>query len=186
MDALLQAGVETIWLTASTSGRALYEKNGFSSIDTVLRWVGTGRQRHVAHVLPPEQDGLTGVSHDLDAHAWGDQRASLLDVTACRGRQLQNESGFMVQQPCGAAVQFGPFSAADAGSAERLFEAAAGTVALGTKILVDAPVSNRSAQRLFQRRNMRIAGSNELMYAGKKPAYRPELIYGLATMGSCG
>jgi hypothetical protein len=33
---------------------------------------------------------------------------------------------------------------------------------------------------------MRISGSNELMYAGVKPAYQSEYIYGLATMGSCG
>jgi ribosomal protein S18 acetylase RimI-like enzyme len=185
-EALWQEGVETIWLTASLSGRALYEKNGFSSIDTVLRWVGSGRQRHAAHVSPPEQDALADFSHELDTHAWGDQRAKLLEVTARRGRRMQNESGFIVQQPCGNAVQFGPFSAADAGSAERLFEDATGTVAQGTKILVDVPFSNRAAQRIFRRSKMRIAGSNELMYAGKKPAYRPELIYGLATMGSCG
>jgi hypothetical protein len=33
---------------------------------------------------------------------------------------------------------------------------------------------------------MRVTGSTELMYAGVKPDYRPEMLYGLATMGSCG
>lgn len=185
LEALQQAGAETVWLTASKSGRALYEKNGFSSIDTVIRWVGRGRQRHDAPAGSTEQ-AASGPLHGLDARAWGDRRAALLDATSCRGRLVQNESGFIVQQTCGDAVQFGPFTAVDVGSAERLFEEASRTVALGAKIVLDAPVSNRAALGLFNRRKMRIAGSNLLMYAGKKPEYRAELIYGLATMGSCG
>ena len=186
LEALQLAGVKTIWLTASKSGRSLYEKYGFSSVDTIIRWIGTGRQRHAAHVATPERAALAGSSYDLDAHAWGDRREMLLDRTVRRGWLQQNDAGFIVQQPCGDAVQFGPFSAADIGSAERFFEEASRTVTLGTKFLLDAPVSNRAALRLFNRRKMRIAGSNILMYAGKKPEYRPELIYGLATMGSCG
>jgi len=186
LETLWAAGVETIWLTASKTGQSLYEKHGFSRIDTIIRWVGTGRQRHAAPCGSAEQSGLTGTSYDLDTHVWGDRRSTLLQATAGRGRLLQNESGFIVLQPCRDTVQFGPFSSIDAGSAEHLFDAAAGRVAKGTKVLLDAPVSNRSALRLFNRRNMRIAGSNLLMYAGRKPDYRPDLIYGLATMGSCG
>jgi hypothetical protein len=33
---------------------------------------------------------------------------------------------------------------------------------------------------------MRISGNNDLMYAGKKPHYHSEYLFGLATMGSCG
>ena len=53
-------------------------------------------------------------------------------------------------------------------------------------VCLDAPASNRTGLLLFNRNRMRISGSNELMYAGVKPAYLPEYIYGLATMGSCG
>ena len=186
LEALQLAGVKTVWLTASKSGRSLYERYGFSSVDTVIRWVGTGRQRHAARAAIPQRAALAGSSYDLDAQGWGDRRETLLDRTAGRGWLQECETGFIVQQPCGDAVQFGPFSAADTGSADRLFEEASRAVTLGTKFLLDAPVSNRAALRLFNRRNMRIAGSNILMYAGKKPEYRPELIYGLATMGSCG
>lgn len=95
-------------------------------------------------------------------------------------------AGFVVMQPCGDAWQFGPFSALDAGSAGRLFDDAALAALPGTTLIADAPASNRSALRLYRRRNMRIAGSTELMYAGRKPSFHPELIYGLATLGSCG
>lgn len=184
--ALQEHAAETIWLTASKKGAPLYEKHGFTSIDTVVRWVGTGSQRHAEACVTTSQEWLAGSSYNLDVHAWGDRRAALLDATARRGMLFQDDSSLLIRQPCGDSVQFGPFSAEDAESAARLFNAASRTVSLGMKYLVDVPASNRSALRLFNRRKMRIAGSNLLMYAGKKPAYQPELIYGLATMGSCG
>jgi hypothetical protein len=39
---------------------------------------------------------------------------------------------------------------------------------------------------MFTDRQFAVSGTTELMYAGARPDYRPELIYGLATMGSCG
>jgi GNAT superfamily N-acetyltransferase len=186
LEALQEHSAETIWLTASKAGAPLYEKQGFSSVDTVVRWVGTGSQRPVEPLGTTGQGSLASTSLNLDILAWGDRRASLLDVTTRRGTLFQHDSGLLIRQPCGNAVQFGPFSAEDGGSAERLFDEASGNVSFGMKFLVDAPASNREALRLFNRKKMRIAGSTQLMYAGKKPAYRPELIYGLATMGSCG
>jgi ribosomal protein S18 acetylase RimI-like enzyme len=186
LEALQSIGVDTIWLTASPSGTPLYEKYGFSSIDTIIRWVGTGRQRNAAPFGIHEPDGLVGSSLDLDAQAWGDRRKTVLETTARRGKLVQNESGFLVLQPCGASVQFGPFSALDAATAECLFADAATTMASGTTVVLDAPASNRSALRLFNHKKMKIAGTTSLMYAGKNPEYRPELIYGLATTGSCG
>jgi ribosomal protein S18 acetylase RimI-like enzyme len=186
LNSLRAVGVETIWLTASKSGRSLYEKHGFGSIDTIVRWVGSGRGRPVAQDQSANREVLTALSHGLDAQAWGDCRSTLLETTTGRGRLLQNEAGMIVLQPCGTALQIGPFSASDADSAERLFDSAARTFGLGTKIMVDAPASNRAALQLFNRRKMRIAGNNELMYAGRKPEYCPKYLYGLATMGSCG
>lgn len=186
LDALHADGAETVWLTASKAGKSLYEKYGFSGIDTVIRWVGTGRQRHADAGFCDKGTSLLTAVSGIDCRAWGDRRDTLLTATVNRGQLLFGETGFVVMQPSMEARQFGPFAALDAGCAERLFDAAAKTVALGTKVLLDAPASNRSALRLYNRRNMRIAGSSELMYAGRRPDYRPELIYGLATMGSCG
>jgi len=185
MGVLQAAGVGTFWLTASNSGRSLYEKYGFNSLDAVVRWSGTGRRRHAGHTRHTELTASTSVS-GIDRQAWGDRRDALLEVTAGRGRLLLEESAFMVIQPCGADIQFGPFSALDSGVAECLCDAALGSVPQETRVYIDAPLSNRSAMRLFSRRGMRITGSTELMYAGARPDYRPEMLYGLATMGSCG
>lgn len=185
MEALHDSGVETIWLTASSSGQALYEKYGFRSIDRIIRWVGTGRERHCADsvaVCP----GALALSINIDAFAWGDNRKALLEATASRGQLIQRESGFIVRQQFGDIVQLGPFSTMDAGDAEQLLDEGLRTVPSGTKVCIDAPVSNSTVLTLYNRRRMRISGSNELMYAGTRPAYRAENIYGLATMGSCG
>ncbi|NTV49086.1 MAG: GNAT family N-acetyltransferase [Geobacteraceae bacterium] len=186
LEALRAAGAQTIWLTASKSGTPLYEKHEFKRIDTIVRWVGTGRQRHGVHVDKSKHNPLMAPSHNLDTRAWGDRRDVLLKATSHRGQILQNESGFIVQQPCGEAVQFGPFASLDTQSAVRLFDEAVGAVAVGTKIFLDVPRSNSAAARHMLRRGMQVCGSNELMYAGTRPDYRPELLYGLATMGSCG
>ena len=186
LEALRTAGAQTIWLTASKSGTPLYEKHGFKRVDTIIRWVGTGRQRHTVHRDKYKQGFLVVASHDLDSNVWGDCREVLLNATARRGQPLQNESGFIVRQQCGKAVQFGPFASLDANSAVRLFDEAVGNVDVGTKIFLDVPLSNRAAVRILNRRGMHVCGSNELMYAGTRPDYRPELLYGLATMGSCG
>ena len=182
VEALRSAGAQTIWLTASKSGIHLYEKHDFIQIDTISRWVGTVRGRHGKNC----QNKLSKASYDLDALAWGDRRMALLEVTAGRGAVWQNESGFIVLQPCEDTVHLGPFSVLGSRSAESLFAAAIASLPGGTKILVDAPMSNRSASRFFSRRNMAVAGSSALMYAGKKPDYQPDLLYALATMGSCG
>lgn len=186
MEALRAAGVETIWLTASASGMPLYQKHGFERLDTIIRWAGTGRQRHAAHEHSGGNSYSSSLAGSLDCQAWGDRRDALLQETIGRGRLVVEESGFVVVQPCGDARQFGPFMAQDSAAAERIFYTALRTIPLDCKIYLDAPVSNRVALRMFNRRRLRLAGTTELMYAGTRPGYHPELIYGLATMGSCG
>ena len=183
---LRMAGAQTMWLTASKSGAPLYEKHGFSRIDTIIRWVGTGRQRYAAHDRRSDWDASKSRMSGIDCQAWGDRRDALLAAAVGRGRLLLEESAFAVIQPCGAARQLGPFSALDSGAAEQLFDAALRTIPLGTRISLDSPASNCAALRMFNRKRLKIAGTTELMYAGIRPDYRPELLYGLATMGSCG
>ena len=186
LEALGEAGVKTYWLTASEMGQPLYERNGFSSIDTIVRWVGTGRQHHLSSAQNVESLAPPSSILSADRHCWGDRREPLLAATVERGWVVQEESGFIVVQPCGEALQLGPFTALDCGTAEVLLEKALRSIPLGAKIFLDAPASNRPALCLFNRKGMRIAGRNELMYAGDRPDYRPEMLYGLATMGSCG
>lgn len=186
LEVLRMNGAQTIWLTASKSGAPLYEKYGFRRIDTVVRRVGAGRQRHGMNTRQSNWKESGAVACGIDCQGWGDRRDALLAVTVSRGRLLREESGFAAIQPCGDGWQLGPYSALDSGTSERLLDVALRSLPPGAKIFVDSPASNRAAQRMFSRKKMRISGTTELMYAGMRPDYRPELIYGSATMGSCG
>ena len=186
LQVLCEAGADTVWLTASKQGQSLYEKHGFKVIDTINRWSGTGRQRHQEHPPMAGIDCREMSVDSIDCQVWGDRRDVLLAATIGRGMVLNHQSGFLVMQPCGAATQLGPFSALDGKGAETLFDAALCTVYGGVNLYLDAPTSNRSALRLFNRYRLRITGTTELMYAGKRPNFHPEYLYGLATMGSCG
>lgn len=186
LERLRESGVETVWLTASKAGMPLYRKSGFTRIDTIIRWSGNGRQQHAAPRAMAAGTAVDPLLNDIDGLVWGDRRAALLSVTAGRGRLMRRESGFVVIQPCGDAWQLGPFSAPGYRTADALLKTALHAIPYETPVCLDAPASNRTALLLFNRSRMRISGSAELMYAGVKPAYRPELLYGLATMGSCG
>lgn len=184
--ALKHAGAVTLWLTASKMGIEMYKKHGFTVIDTIVRWSGVGRHRHAGYESTAEPTGTLAAMCRIDSRTWGDTRADLLRTTVARGTSIHAESGFAVVQPCGEAIQIGPFSALDTETAELLLDKALRMAVKGKKICVDAPASNRPALRLFNRKGLRISGTNDLMYAGVRPDYRPEMLYGLATMGSCG
>ena len=69
VEALRAAGVKTFWLTASDSGKALYEKYGFKSIDTVVRWSGAGRRRQVESALRTRSCGSATSVSSIDCQA---------------------------------------------------------------------------------------------------------------------
>jgi GNAT superfamily N-acetyltransferase len=186
LEGLQNSGVDTVWLTASNAGMPLYQKFGFTRIDTIIRWSGSGRKRRDSQETEKLTDTLDGELADLDGKAWGDLRENLLSVTAERGTVIRQKSGFAVVQPGRDAWQLGPFSAPGYSSADALLKSALLAIPNGAPVCLDMPAANRTACLLYARNRMRICGSNELMYAGGVPQYRPELIYGLATMGSCG
>jgi GNAT superfamily N-acetyltransferase len=178
---LRDVGAETFWLTASKMGKALYERHGFGCVDTIIRWTGrVGEQACPAHAAKGVWDAA------LDQLGWGDRRTGLLAATARRGTVLAGDGAFAAIQPCGQAVQIGPFSALSPDRAACLLDEALNSLPAGTTVYIDTPACNRGAVALLQERDFINHGTNVLMYAGVKPDYRPEYVYGLATMGSCG
>lgn len=184
--ALKFAGTETIWLTASVVGKALYEKHGFKRVDTISRWSGSAARNQSASDMELGSSGSTPAVIGMDSRAWGDRRDVLMEAVAGRGALLVSEGGFLVVQSCGESLQVGPFTAGECGEAEWLLDSALAMIPRGTRICIDSPNLNQGALQVFTAKGFRIIGSNELMFSGVKPAYRPELIYGLATMGSMG
>jgi len=181
LDALAAAGAETVWLTASRQGKPIYERFGFVVVDVINRWVGKGLwngagTRHV---------GDLSAIIETDRAGWGDRREHLLAASLERGRLYGADDAFLVSQPCGDSVQFGPWGGSGV-SGPLLLEEALLEAGKGTRVVLDVPVRNTWLTSLLLGRGFTIGGSTLLMCRGNEPAYNPELIGALASMGSMG
>lgn len=188
LQELCAMGARTVWLTASAMGKKLYERQGFRRIDSIQRWCSSPPRTRLIRPGSRERSERTSraARTSLDCLGWGDRRSALLKATVERGEVMELNRGFVAIQPVGDGILLGPFAARDAATAGRLLEQALTTALPGKKIYLDTPVTNRLARRLLTVKNLDVIGCTELMYVGMRPDYRPEHIYGLATMGSCG
>ena len=179
MHVLQGNGTSTVWLTASIYGRPIYERNGFRLCDQVRRWErpGESEKQHMPTVvmLPDWQE--------IDYLGWGDARNELLAYAVANGTAVGAEKGFLVLQRLGNSEQIGPFGALNSTAAEQLLEQ---MLPVAGRVLLDVPSSNRPASKLLTSRGFTVSSEVDLMYAGQPPAYHPEHIFGLASMGSMG
>ncbi len=181
IDALLCAGVKTVWLTASAKGVDLYRKLGFVTVDSINRWVGEGGAVYTPFFAAPVEREVIA---EVDAYGWGDRREALLQVTSSRGRVFCGESSFLCTQHWEGGMQVGPWGALGDEQAAALFELALGST--GEPIFLDVPAGNVAAASLLARKGFSIRSNNALMYLGVVPAYLPQSVYALASMGSMG
>lgn len=96
------------------------------------------------------------------------------------------ESGFLICHPCGDGTQLGPWGSRSVVAAPRLLERALLPTGKPVSLFLDVPEKNLSAAALLEAHGFMRSGSTQLMYRGRKPDYRPGMIYGLASMGSFG
>lgn len=185
MAAVLQrlddSGCPTVWLTASNDGAPLYRSLGFVAIDTVCRWRISGTLTAPA----PEAVDLES-AQQLDRMGWGDSRQLLFAGGEQEAGWLFGSDAFLRCLPAGEGLLFGPWGGNTATGAGRLLEQIMARVSGAGVIHVDAPTMNPAAGRLLSGCGFREQGGTLLMYRGQRPAYRPELIYGLASLGSYG
>lgn len=175
------SGTETVWLTASSDGAPLYRTLGFVPIDTIERWRTTGSLQTAFHRAVDLEPVAV-----LDAHGWGDSRARLFaGIQDCAGWLLRKD-GFLRCLPVGAGLQLGPWGALSGRGAAELLATTMKAVSGEGAIFLDSPQQNRAAARLLQMHGFTRSGETLLMYRGTLPAYRPELVYALASMGSYG
>ncbi|MRR55366.1 MAG: GNAT family N-acetyltransferase [Deltaproteobacteria bacterium] len=180
LDLLEQAGTRTIWLTASESGRPIYERHGFLAIDTVHRWLAKGQ------ILAGAPDSDYRGMLALDETGWGDRREELLRATINHGSSTLLPGGFLIRQRWGNAIQIGPWSSSNPRVAQQLLTNTITPTVDGPRIFLDVPEGNCEATKLMYGTGFSRQSSTTLMYRGEKPAYSPERIYALASMGSMG
>jgi len=179
MQVLQRTGVVTVWLTASKYGRPIYERSGFCVCDQIRRWEGLGGEP----VPSPPVKKMNPGWEEIDFLGWGDERNALLAHAAEGGLVTGTESGFLVLQSVGSRRQIGPYGALDTRTAEMLMER---VQQHGGTTMLDVPAANRAASKILTSRGFTVSSEVDLMYAGQPPAYHPECIYGLASMGSMG
>lgn len=181
LQALSDAGAETVWLTASEAGKPIYERAGFRTVDQIRRHCGE---------IPP--DGAmdspplrTSASfHEVDRYGWGDDRSGLLKKVSEEGVLRTDGSGFVVLQPVDGRIMAGPWGGRDPDRTGRLLMLCGSSPPL--PVFVDSPAGNRKASRTLATLGFSVTGETWLMYRGTEPDYHPEAVWGLATMGSCG
>lgn len=178
-EILQNKGIATIWLTASAAGRPIYERSGFQVCDQVRRWEKEGSQHEHNNALVP----VTADWQEIDYLGWGDARNDLLAYAAANGTTIGAEEGFLVMQQLGNGSQIGPFGALSYTVAASLLEK---VISGFGRVVLDVPALNRNAGRLLTSNGFTVSSEVDLMYAGQAPAYHPEHIYGLASMGSMG
>jgi GNAT superfamily N-acetyltransferase len=182
LEALRLGGAETVWLTASADGKPIYERLGFRELDVINRWMGTGLKGYTE-----QNDGISlEEAISLDGHGWGDRRHALISAAFARGKVFGVPSGFLVMQGDGALVQGGPWGCTNVDKAAKLLDAALAANAGSYEIAFDVPGENLVATELLAFRGFSIVGRTSLMFCGAIPAYRPELVFALGSMGSMG
>jgi ribosomal protein S18 acetylase RimI-like enzyme len=182
LDALGRAGTETVWLTASADGKPIYERLGFCELDVISRWKGTGLKRYTEL-----NDGIyLEKAIAMDGLGWGDRRDALLSAIFARGKVFAVEDGFLVLQGDGAQMQGGPWICTDCSNARTLLDAALAENAGTGEIAIDVPGKNNAASALLLANGFAVTGRTSLMFYGAMPDFRPEIVFGLGSMGSMG
>ncbi|HJV35906.1 GNAT family N-acetyltransferase [Geomonas sp.] len=180
MSALQASGVETIWLTASEQGVGIYRRLGFAAIDHIHRWTGRGTAAAGPRHLPVDHDLVATV----DSGGWGERRDELMEAVCARGRFLASSAGFLCCQSWEGGTQIGPWGCLEKGEAGDLLEYA--LAGAGERVFLDVPAGNDAAAELLRENGFTVQGSNLLMFQGRKPLYRADQIFALASMGSMG
>ena len=171
----------TVWLTASSDGAALYLRLGFTAIDTIRRWRICGS---LQTLLSASVD--LRYAANLDSIGWGDRRTALFSCSNSESAWQLMDGGFLrcLQQEEG--LQLGPWGAFNDRVAGKLLAKTLQTVSDSGAIFLDVPEKNPNASRLLQANGFTANGGTLLMYRGKPPEFRPELVFALASMGSYG
>lgn len=178
---LSDAGVDTVWLTASEQGAPLYQRIGFTVLDRIERW-GINRS------LVPNRQTASAVDNLLryDRLGWGDDRAALMDEKLRQGVLVTYNDENMVLQQCAGYSQIGPWCGAAPWDAKKQLESILDWPVAPGETYLDVPAGNRQITSMLAENGFFRRGTTLLMYQGTPPHYCNEHVYALATMGSSG
>ena len=179
-------GAETLWLTASTDGRPLYESCGFREAGRIERWVWQGSD-HPAGTVAPLPCGELHRLARADAAAWGDSRVGLLTLLARGGQVLTANDTLALLQGGEDLRILGPWLSADlCPRSNRLVLAAAMDACTGGGELAVDVVGGSPVRMLLAAAGFHQTGETVLMVRGGPGPVRLGEIVALASLGSMG
>ena len=185
LEALVEQGMTSIWLTASDQGRSIYENEGFVEVDRIERWV-----------LPPPRDAIGFPLEDensferllhADWLAWSENRDSLLSVL-CNGGKVFTVEGAIALLQTGPDVQIvGPWYADDASlhSHQALLKMMIASIDPNVPVVVDLFASS-PVPELCNSAGFQFAGRTSLMAYGDIGSIDLKSMVSLASLGSVG
>lgn len=185
LDFLKNRGMTSFWLTASESGRPLYEKKGFRVVGGIERWSLTLDE-------PPMGDP-SGVKGDLeslcrvDCRIWGESRRPLLLSLAHGGNIFSQGDTTALLQGGNSMRVLGPWISETHCPREnrQVLLAALTSACAGTEVVVDllegSPLSPLLTAAGFLRR-----GRTDLMVLGQCAGVDLRSLVSLASLGSMG
>ena len=175
----------SIWLTASELGRPIYEKSGFTLVDTIERWVSCNRFSD-----GPAMETTSVAKETLcvfDLAAWGEARTSLLDALLEQGQTyaIDDTVAFLQREP-GLQI-IGPWYSpsccprVNRQLLQQILAAADPDVEIVVDILSSSPL-----RQLLTAAGFACTGKNSLMVLGDGDAPDLSMMGSLASLGSIG
>ena len=183
VNVLERQGVASIWLTASTLGRPLYEKKGFAVIDGIVRWTLKAEDKSLA------EEGRTEIAGLLagDFQVWGESRGRLLSPLAREGEVFACGNTVALLQGGDGMQVLGPWISAERCPREnrRLLLAVLGAAAERTELVTDV-IESSPLQSLLRAAGFTRQGRCDLMVRGSATGVRLSQMVSLASLGSMG
>ncbi|MGK2905975.1 MAG: GNAT family N-acetyltransferase [Desulfuromonadales bacterium] len=183
---VLQAqGMRSLWLTASQLGLPIYEKSGFTRVDTIERWVSGSRSSGgAARLAAPAAKELLCA---CDLAAWGEARTPLLESLLELGQAFAVEGSVaLLQQEPGLQI-IGPWYSrsccphANRQLLQQILTAADPCIEIVVDILSSSPLRSLLAAAGFV-----CSGHNALMVQGDAGDIDSGMMVSLASLGSIG
>jgi GNAT superfamily N-acetyltransferase len=176
-------GVANIWLTASPSGRPLYEQKGFAVVDGIVRWTF----KTDGSSLPDGERPEAGQLLAGDARVWGESRERLLAPLVQQGQVFACGSTVALLQDGDGMQVLGPWVSAELCPRENrlLLLAVLGAAAERTELVADV-IESSPLQSLLRAAGFTRQGRCDLMVRGTAAGVRLSQVVSLASLGSMG
>ena len=168
-------GIKTLKLDATDQGQPLYERYGFKIEQSVERWFRPACEKRQASGAPAELADW----HDLDAVAFGADRARLLEMLRLRGQRFTNSDAYLFTRPGRVAAYLGQCVARSRAAARDVMTEAISAPET-REFFWDLLTSNQEAVKLADELGFSAQRRLTRMFRGEELRGRDELVYAIA------